>query len=379
MPIPRSTIAIASGLTAGYLGAGLLPEVVDLYQAELRLSATAAGLVAAVLLGSTAVAGLVVAGRLRQAAPVRLAALGLKLAVLGYTGAALAIGVWWLSAAVTVAGFGGGMALAASTSALSAGPDPDRSTGQALFIKVLVTALLLLLLPLVTDGSAPVGFLSLAAVCLVCLPLVRWLPSAPSSVARGPLTRHGLGLVLLIAVVLMEAGEIGSWTLVDEIGINAVGIQPAEVGLILSIGLLAGLVGVAGQTWIGARWGRAVPVVGLLLAQTVCRTVLLTNTSPVVFAAAQWIWSATYYALFACVLVLGAEMDGLGRWAALVAAGVAIGDSVGPLVAGVIVDRGGLGTLAVVSAVAGAITVVLLGGVAHTFDRNPTSAPSPGS
>ncbi len=74
--------------------------------------------------------------------------------------------------------------------------------------------------------------------------------------------------------------------------------------------------------------------------------------------------------------MLGAELDGLGHWAALVATGVAIGDSVGPLVTVAIVDRGGLGTLAVASAVVGAITVVLLGGVARTIDRNPASAPS---
>ena len=112
-------LALATGMTLGNVGGNLMPLLLDGFMERFHLSATTAGLVAAVQLLSTALVALTLSTRAARPGRVRLARIGLTIAAVGFACAWIAPTIEILFGANAVIGAGLGATFAAAAAALS--------------------------------------------------------------------------------------------------------------------------------------------------------------------------------------------------------------------------------------------------------------------
>ena len=372
----RALPALAAGLCVGYLGGGLLPEMVRGFRSGLELSATAAGAIATVMLLATAATGMVMSPRAARPGRARLAMIGAALAALGYLLAGVSPSWAALVGALVLSGVGSGVTLAAATSALAAMPDPDRASGSTLIVNTIVGAALLGAIPIASGGQLMPVMLILAGVSVIGAVLLRRLPDAPVAtidVQREPIR---FGFVLIVGGLLFRLVENGVWAFTDDIGVDVIGLSEEQMGILLSVTAFAALGGAVLQVVVGRRFGHLIPVVTLLVIDQASRTVLMLADSAPVFIGASLLWWASYMALFAYLLAMGAAMDPSGSWAARMAAIMVIGDALGPLAVGWLVDATGTGGFAIASGIVGLVSLLMIGFVAYTLDRDEAADPA---
>ena len=75
---------------------------------------------------------------------------------------------------------------------------------------------------------------------------------------------------------------------------------------------------------------------------------------------------------------VGAALDSLGRWAAIVGSAFAMGDAIGPIVFGFTNDLGGTGSLIGLVVISSIAVALLLGPATLTLDRRRKAGRSPG-
>lgn len=377
---PSAIAALAVGLTVGYLAGDILPEVVDALRNDLGMSATAAGAVTTSLLLATALAGLLFARRAGRPGRARFAAGGTVVSIGGFTVAAFAPNTAVLIAACVVAGLGSGVVLAHATAAIAVTPDPERASGLAILVNTSVGAVLLFALPRVTGAEATATFLCMAVVGLLALPLFRWLPdaTAPESEIQphGPLPTMGIGIVVFLGALVLDITDNGMWAFVGTIVMEQVGLSSTELGAILSVAAFAGLAGASLPIIVGARWGLFAPIMVMIAVDAIAKTLVVSVATPTAYIVWQFLWTGSYAALFAYLLAVGATLDSLGRWAAIVASAFAMGDAIGPVVFGLVNDLGGARSLIVLMVVSSIVVALLLGPATLALDRRSKDAPA---
>ncbi len=378
---PSAIAALAVGLTVGYLAGDILPEVVDALRNDLGMSATLAGTVTTALLLATALAGLVFARQAGRPGRARFAAGGTLVSIGGFTVAAFAPGTGVLIAACVVAGLGSGVVLAYATAAISATPDPERASGLAILVNTGVGAVLLFTLPRVTGAETSATFLCMALVGLLALPLFRWLPdaAAPESETQHghtPLPSLGLGIVIFVGALILDVTDNGMWAFVGTIVQEHVGLSSTDLGAVLSVAAFAGLAGASLPIIVGDRWGLFLPIIVMIGLDAVAKTLVVTVATPTAYIVCQFLWTGSYAALFAYLLAVGATLDSLGRWAAIVGSAFAMGDAIGPVVFGLANDLGGAGSLVSLMAISSIAVALLLGPATLTLDRRRKGSPA---
>jgi hypothetical protein len=148
-----------------------------------------------------------------------------------------------------------------------------------------------------------------------------------------------------------------------------VGLTSTELGVILSLATLAGLAGAALPIVIGDRWGLFLPVMAMVAVDAAAKTLVVTVGTPAAYVVCQLLWTGSYAALFAYLLAVGANLDSLGRWAAIVGSAFALGDAIGPVVFGLTNDLGGTGSLVVLMVASSIFVALLLGPPTLALDR----------
>lgn len=377
----RVTVAaVALGGSVGYFAGDVLPLLVASFQQELGISATAAGGFATVMLLVTAAAGFVVARVVPAAAAVSVARTAVLVAVAGYLLGAWAQGLVGLLPAAVLIGCGNGVLIAVCAAAVAALDDRERGSSLLVLTSGLVSAILLLVLPAVSGGSHRIMMLILAVAALTVLPLLGSLPRSSRDHHRVAQPTSVPGVVLCVAALLFTATNNAVWSIAASVGMAVVGLSMATVGVLLAGAQLAGMLGATLPAALTGRVGRLGPVALIGVADVLCKYAIVTATDQVVFVVAQLLWGVTFVGLFAYFVALAAGLGQGGRWAAAVTACFAFGNAIGPLPAGVLIDRGGYSLLAAVIVPVGLIAVGAMAWVAAGVDRaarSGQSSPSP--
>jgi predicted MFS family arabinose efflux permease len=245
-----------------------------------------------------------------------------------------------------VAGSGMGIAAAAAQAAVSAAAQPDRLFGIFFAAFTPLGALLLLALPyLITTGGYGAGYAVLAAISLMAIPLVIWLPRPPIAAEKGnvPLDsapRRAVAIPALVAVALIGASDLGMWTFIERIGSRA-GLAPADIGEALAAATLAGSASAAIAAWLGTRVGRVIPVVVSFATMVGVAVALGSSSSAATYVPLVIVWSASVFVAYTYALGALAAADLSGRWSAAAAGARSVGGAIGPVAAGVVVGSGG--------------------------------------
>ncbi|MFK0241971.1 MFS transporter [Microbacterium sp. NPDC090281] len=386
---PTAAATFAIGI-AGYLGVNLSPYMITAAQTGLGIDIlTASWLVTATLL-LTAVTGLAIAPLCAGVHRRTVARAGLALAVVGFSTAALAPGA--MLPALLLGGAGAGCAVAASGAALAAFRNPDRVAGFNGMANRGVITVVLAVIPLI--GLAPIDvFGALALFSVIGLIASAWLPAAPvvapqagaavaeampieipptGTVRLSParsrtVTIAGFGLLIVFA--LWAASEDSLWAMAGVMGAEQAGLTPEGLGIALSGATAGGLLGSLLLMIVGARFGRAVPLVILLIAGGALKIVEGFVSEPTTFIVVFIAWNSVYAIAFMYFVSTSAALDADGRWSGPLLSVYLVGSALTPVIGAALVGALGYQGFAVALGIASFVLAVPAGAIALVSTR----------
>ena len=339
---PRAVVAVLVIGVAGVLIPGLQPQLLGALAHEGRMSATELGIVATVELLAMGIA----AGGAGFVLPVTrlrtIAAIALLVAAL----------LDWLTPAVTgtsliatraAAGIPEGVLVWIAIGLIVRTAHPERWSGIYLMVQTLAQFAVasLLGLAIIPAAGSRGGFETLAAVTLLALAALPWLPAAYAPLAgehatAGPPPRRGL--VALAGVVLYLGFVVAVWVYVEPLGLR-LGIAPATIAIVAPLSLAMQVLGAGLATIVAGRLP-ALPVITVVAAiNLILLGVMATAASPVVFVAATAVFGLLWLFAMPFHIPLVVAADPSRRAAALIGGAQLIGASLGPFVASLLVSE----------------------------------------
>ena len=247
--------------------------------------------------------------------------------------------------------FGSGLGYALAIAMVAEADKPDRVFGLAIVILVIIGAIGLYLLPFFTpEFGMDAPFLFLALPALSCFPILKWCPqhsrkqilAESSSAVTFPLYIPVLGLAVH-AIWYLNVGAF--WAFVERIG-NHAGLGETDIGLALTVGMLAGISGAALAVIFNDRFGRAWPLAGTLVIHITVMTVLMGELTATKLALIVSAYNISWNFGLAYMLGLIATADSSGRLAVLIPVFQGMGIGGGPAIAGMIAVQYGYHAIA---------------------------------
>ena len=323
--------------------------------------------------GALALAILSAAGPLGRLSRSRVALFGGAVLVVANILSAFATGYEMLVMSRVMAGIGAGFVGAAGTAAAASSLSPERVFAIVTVTWGVAASIAPAIFPFLTvPYGAPGGFLLMAGIGLLLMPLFGWLlppredPDEKPSLLTAP--NRTLALIAMFALVVYEIGQAGVYTFIAQIGDRS-GLDEYQVGFTLSATGLAGLIGGVFAAWLGMRVGRNGPImIGVALnIVAACGLALFEDTTSYVIL--NWLWNAAYYFVVPYLMGALAAMDDLGRWVVASDGAWWLGDALAPGIAGTLVTQGGHTPLAGLSLVTGLTCIVVMMGVLNRLRR----------
>ncbi|MGK0716597.1 MFS transporter [Leucobacter sp. W1153] len=279
-----------------------------------------------------------------------LAALGLTVAVVGFTCAALLADPTLVVIGFVVGGAGVGAAISTSGAAIAALRNPNRVSATSGVVNRLLVMLVLALLPVLGLTAVSV-FGALALLSLIGLLLAVWLPMAPEHAAPVDVTEslqiaapHRVsiaGIALLIIFPLWGASEDAVWTLTSVLG-DSVGLDATALGLALSAAAGGGAIAMVLVTVLGNKMGRATPLAAALVLGGLIKIGIGLTADPTTLALLIVAVNTIYGLAFVLFLATAAGLDARGRWSAPLLGAYLIGSSFAPIMGAWIIEAVGI-------------------------------------
>ncbi len=284
--------------------------------------------------------------------------------VMGLSGAAVT-GCCWLAlagasgpvaigAVQVVLGLGAGLASAAGNGTLARARRPTRAFSVATIAVVLIGSILVAVVPDAEALLPGAGFFAATAgVAIVCPllaiaagPVRRSLAavaansprprseSGRQAVAKG--VGRGARMALVITMLMAAVGNFAVWTFVEEIGIG-LGLAEATATRLLGLTQMVGLSGALLAAATGGRIGRVSLLPPSLLLLAVGNVAMGLAGIPAIFIAGMVAVNMAFYCLNPLLFARAAELDPVGRLAAVVGGASLAGSFVAPVVGGFLV------------------------------------------
>lgn len=240
-------------------------------------------------------------------------------------------------------GMTGGLLVGVSYAVFARTASPDRVFGMLLVVQVGLGGFgLWLLPPLVPRFGIGVLFGSLAAFSTVALAMLTLLPAYPPGEGRGPpVHAAAVGRLLaraLVGIFMFQAGNMALAAFIIDVGRSA-GLSQALIGPTLAISNWLGAAGSFAVALLGARYGRAGPILGAIAITVIATAAFARSDLPPLFIGANiatailWAFGISY------LLGLAAAFDKSGQAAALGGLASKLGLASGPLAAGLLLDH----------------------------------------
>lgn len=271
-------------------------------------------------------------------------------------------------AARVCAGAGEGLAVGVSFAALGQARNPDRAFGGYLAAGLTISAVILLLVPILQPhiGTAPF-FIGITVLALLVGALVPWLSSgnAAASAASSGLVRIHWRLAIggLLGVFLYFLAQGAVWSYFGEIG-AASGVRADFIGRALAISSIAGIGGALLAVVISTRFGRAAPLIVSAAASAASFLLLEGHVSGMAFFVSGVLFNAAWNFSMPFLSGLCADADARCRIVCAMGCIQTVGTGLGPAAAALLLGRGGFSaTLWMSLAVLVVSVIVVLAGL----------------
>ncbi len=280
---------------------------------------------------------------------------------------------------LTLAVMGGaaGGAFAVATRVISGVKKTDRAFGLKLLAEQIVGAGLMFTIPVfVLPLWGLDGFAFCVAVLFLFLGLSAfWLPSNSKDQSQLLLSGEKRGRVLvwlgLLGIIVFMLGLSGLWAFIERIA-SREGLADADIGAMLSVGLLFGAVGAALSALIGDKLGHVIPHIFGSTLLLICFLLLAKEFRVMEFGVAASLFSGMWTFLLAYQMGSVARYDKDLRMTVLIAPAVALGATLGPGIAGSLVDSSGYGSVLVMAAISVIVAPVIFLTLDRVYSRSST-------
>lgn len=282
----------------------------------------------------------------------RTALIGAGLAATGNALSLISPELTLLAGARLIAGIGAGIVTAEVSAVVARGLDRERLISGLTIAAIVNGSVWLFVIPVfMTDLGYRMPYLALLMTCVTGMILLARLPAPRMRRVAHATTRSetpfGLGIAVLPAIFLTQLGQGSFWTLVGIYGSNAT-LDDTTIGAFLSFATLLLLVGVAGTAWAGLRAGRFVPMLCLMAINVMSIVIISYTTNPDIYFVANVVQAITNLSSLVFQLGLVAAVDrASGRLFAAANGLVALGNGLGPAVAGALAGPFGAPNVAI--------------------------------
>lgn len=346
----------------------ILPALVSALVDSAALSEQLAGWTASVGALGGAFAAIVIAWRIHHIDLRRLGRFGLFVMCAGNIASSLImhLPIPLFLGARFVAAIGGGMTYAAVISTIAAEPEPDRGYGVFMVLQFILSGAALYLLPRWAPAMGIEGiFLGMAALNVMALPLAVLLVrrEAASSETAPRLERDilltGAALCAALGIGLFEAANMAQFTYADRLG-TTYALTPDQVGTALGIASLAGIPGAAAVVWVGKRFGRFPPVAAACGLELAAFFLLMHGSGYLTYFACMCVLGAGWAFGLPYIQSIEAGIDPGGSVVVLGGFFTALGDSLGPGAAAMLVRPGHYDGIMMTCMVSLVVVIILL-------------------
>lgn len=331
--------------TVGVLAFIIQPGIVQGFVELLGLSDREAGLTASAEMTGVAITAILAAALAHRINWQKALYRCLVIAVIGNVASALVETPTLIALTRFVAGIGHGGVISLSFGAIGLTRQPDRNF--ALYLTWLLTygAIGLLLLPTAFDTIGLQGiFWFFAAVCLLSLRAVKYMPHSADSRAEPEPTALEMPLVMKVtALAGVLAYNIGigiAWAYLFLIGM-AGGLGEQSVANALTVSQVAGIAGAAVAVFLAHRLGRITPMTVGILAGAACLSLLLGAFDIATYAVAVIGFNCLWNMVLPFILAAAASFDRKGLMTLYAIAMQMIGLGIAPGLAALTLDESG--------------------------------------
>lgn len=374
-PIDNLSVYIAAGLISGCgaLMFNVMPVFVGAMAQTFAYGEAELGdIVAAFNIGFTVIAMLTVF-IIRRVNWRLFAVSAIAVAVAGLLAMSVTAGYRAIVLLMAVVGLAMGGLYALVMAVLGDSDNPDRAFGLKLGLETLPGAVLLFMLPAlvvpVAGFSGAVYVMAATLVVLGCAAI--FLPThgvknpgiSTHSASAGRSKIHLLPPILaLLSSLLFFTGITASWAFLELLG-AAKGLAGDTIGAVLATAFVICGAGGFVAAAIGDRYGRRMPMVGIIVINGAGLLMLAVAAEVVGYAIGACLFLFTVNFTLAYTFGLTAEVDSGGKLVVLSAAGLSVGAIIGPAVAGRLVEFGGYDLMLLFSAACSLLALLTYLGV----------------
>jgi predicted MFS family arabinose efflux permease len=380
--------AFSSAYAIGLLAMLVLPFMIGATMNGLKLDESRAGLLGtveflAVMVGSLAIAPFM--GKIPRRA---VALFGACLAIIGNIASMFQGTFDSLLVLRPIVGLGCGLALAVGNATVATSENPEKLAGQ---MSVLFVALMVIAMESFAYVSEHWGYagvygalaISMFAVVGFLFKLPQHANEEPHSSEDHPHAHLGLfskaSIFMLVAMFAFALRDTMMWAFAERIG-QAAGYKAADIGSLLSIQALIGIVGPLVASVVGSRFGLKVPVLlGIMSTGIVTFTILQSSNARIPYTIGVLGISVTYFYALSYLTALAAELDTQGRVVAASGGFLVAGVAAGPAVSGYLIVHGGYALSSWVNVGIVLVTLILVSVPLASLKRRacPVGAASP--
>ncbi len=369
--------AVTAAYTIGVLGGNLQPLLIGALIDSLHMDASRAGLLGSIELAAVATASFIVAPRIGRVPRRSLILLGAAAAAAAYGASALPQSFAAFIPLRVLAGAGAGVVLAVGNATVSACRHPDRVFARmTLAGTVLITIVLALLPLLITRFAYRGGYIGMAVLCLLLLPLFAWIPDLPPAAevhGDAPMSQAVLGAATLLSAALLFFNQSGVWAFSERLAVLA-HLDHEQIGFALSFSTFAGLLGAGLAARVGTQAGRTLPLLVGVLTTGLTLVALVHVNTPRAYVAILTLNGIAYLFMVPYVFGTAAALDRQGRWAAATIGAATIGAALGPGIVGPVVQTYGYAGLGSIVLAFTCISAAAVAPVARALDRAERTA-----
>jgi hypothetical protein len=279
--------------------------------------------------------------------------------------------------------FGQGTAFTLAIGMISGTAQKDRNFAFLIAAQVLLGVLCFMLLPMSLPGFQDGGIggvlLPLAALALITLTTVGWIPqpgAASGHHATGTSGGSIVPAITALGVMLIWCTGLGAiWAFVKLIGTSA-GIDTEDVGVALGISTFVATAGALAASWLADRIGRIIPVTVALLVQVAMIALLQGQMSFLQFVVTAATFQAFWNLAGPYLMGTIALSDNTGKVSLLIPTAQIGGFFLGPVIAGAFLTGDGFGPANVVAITCCLLALALFIPTAMRLNRRLASQPA---
>ena len=343
-----SSFTAISGV--GLLSYAALPFLISSTMTNLDINEESVGILYSLEFIAAALSSIIIAPKIGKINRTKIAFIGAFIVIAGN----LTSGLWsnyeFLLLIRPATGIGAGLALASGNATIANSKHPAKIAGLMNVLFVALLALLMLYLSYLNESWGMQGvYFGLAAMTFSFLIFLRLMPERPnrhdSETVSNIINSTGIfsivGIAIFAVFFMFTLRDSMSWAFADRIG-NVVGYSSNEMGQILSLQALIGLVGPIITAKTGFKFGVRFPLLlGIVFAGLTSYAIFLSPELPYLFEGAVLVWTAGYFFAISYLTAYAATLDLDGRIVAASGSAMVLGVAAGPALSGYLITKGG--------------------------------------